>query len=638
MKIEKCSAESRKHILALTQALQKEYLFEKQSYEKMRDKKSLQKRIDRGECWYPCRSISKGYNALNQPIVELQRQGDTEIEHAFEYGRPVVYFTQNAKGDICYGKRSGKVSYVDNERMVVALNSMDDASLWFDQEVMGVQLEFDERSYRLQFEALKRVEACDSGRLAHLREVLMGSEATQWHTAHAPSFPWLNRSQNMAVQKVLQAKDVAVVHGPPGTGKTTTLLDAISETLRRENQVLVSAQSNIAVDWISRQLIDRGLSVLRIGNPLRVDDTLLEHTYEGQFERHPLYIELWSVRRTIRRMQQQGRRLNDYDKIEQLRERGYELEHRIMTDLFSQNRIIASTLIGAGSPLLEQMHFSTLFIDEAAQATEPACMVAICKANRVVMAGDHWQLPPTIKSDFAPNSILSKTLMERVVEKHREAVVLLTDQYRMHSDLMRFSSEWFYEGRLHTAKGVDSRPFIDYEKRLTWFDTSENDYPERVLNQDYGRMNSQEADALVKQLEEYVHGFGIHRVLDEGIDFGIITPYRAQKYYLKRAIQKSYKLKRLRHLIRINTIDGFQGQECDVIMMSLVRSNAHGQIGFLNDLRRMNVAMTRARHKLMVVANAKTLTNHKFYAALYAYFKREGEVIVLQTDSSEVTI
>ena len=242
MKKQTTSAMSRQHIMALKEALQKEYLFEKQLYERERDGKSLKRRIARGDCWYPCRCISRGYNALNQPIIELQRQGDTEVEHGFEYGRPVICFTLNNNGDVHYGKRAGKVNFVDSERMIVSFNSMDDAISWADKEVIGVQLEFDERSYRLQFEALKGVEEATSGALSRLREVLMGGSASEWHLGYGPSFPWLNRSQNEAVQKVLQAKDVAVVHGPPGTGKTTTLIDAIGETLRRENQVLVCAQ------------------------------------------------------------------------------------------------------------------------------------------------------------------------------------------------------------------------------------------------------------------------------------------------------------------------------------------------------------------------------------------------------------
>ena len=656
--------------------LQMEYAAEKETYRKQTEEMGLQRKVKRGDAWYPLKTGKSYYNSLNQLVIEVFRQGDdNDIEHNFEFGRPVAFFTskssqaglasQTKDSKISYFPFTATVSYVDGDRMVVAFP--DNAPLIDLQtaENLGIQLFFDETSYRTMFEALDRVIRA-KGRLGSLRDLFytpaMKSESFTFSPLH---FPYLNHTQEDAVNKVLRAKDVAIVHGPPGTGKTTTLVEAIYETLRRENQVLVCAQSNMAVDWISEKLVDRGINVLRIGNPTRVNDKMLSFTYERRFEAHPDYTLLWSIRKAIRDLRSHRKRGSDsyHQKLERLKERATELEVRINAQLFGEARVIACTLVGSANRLLEGQKFGTLFIDEAAQALEAACWIPIRRVSRVIFAGDHCQLPPTIKSFAALKAGLGKTLMERIVENHPETVTLLKVQYRMNDEIMRFSSDWFYGNQVESAPEVKYRSILDLDIPMTWIDTSEfmneelrtksYDYSaadhsrlegnhrsalplgssknssllshnsslfkEEFVGESFGRINKAEAELTLLALEQYFTKIGKTRILDERLDVGVISPYRAQVQYLRRLFKKREFFKPYRHLISVNTVDGFQGQERDIILISLVRANDEGQIGFLRDLRRMNVAITRARMKLIILGDASTMTRHPFYKKLYEY-------------------
>ena len=605
--------------------LQMEYEYEKEQFKQQTELMGIGRKIKRGMCWYPLNLGRNYYNALNQLVVEVERREDKEIEHQFEYGRPVCFFTQDISGKLNYLNFVATVNYVDEDRMVVILPSVDALLALQSKEVLGVQLYFDETSYRLMFEALKQVISAKNNRLAELRDIFHGTQPVSTFSFQPVRFPWLNRTQEEAVNKVLHAKDVAIVHGPPGTGKTATLVEAVYETLHRENQVLVCAQSNMAVDWISEKLVDRGVSVLRIGNPSRVNDKMLSFTYERRFESHPDYPQLWSMRKAIRELYARMRKGTDREairqKINSLKDRATELEIRINESLFAEARVIACTLVGSANRLLMGQKFGTLFIDEAAQALEPACWIAIRKADRVILAGDHCQLPPTVKAPEALRAGLGHTLMQTIVKNKPETVSLLKLQYRMNDEIMRFSSEWFYGGMLQSAPEVKYRSILDFDTPIEWINTEGMDCNEEFVGENYGRINKPEAELSIAQLKEYITKIGRERFLSERIDVGLISPYKAQVQYLRRLVRNDAFFKPYRQAITINTVDGFQGQERDVILISLVRANEEGQIGFLNDLRRMNVAITRARMKLIILGDASTLTRHAFYKKLYGYIE-----------------
>ena len=612
--------------------LEIEYNHEKEEFRKQTETMGVERKVRRGDAWFPVSIGRSYYNSLNQMVVEVMRQPGSDIEHNFEAGRPVCFFTikndmgtagakaTKAGSKLQYLSFTATVSYAEQDRMVVALPDSGRIVDLQRQDALGVQLFFDETSYRLMFEALDRVIRARSGRLADLRDIFYTKAPASRYTFDAMRFPWLNASQEKAVNEVLWAKDVAVVHGPPGTGKTTTLVEAIFETLRRESQVLVCAQSNMAVDWISEKLVDRGINVLRIGNPTRVNDKMLSFTYERRFEAHPDYPQLWSIRKAIRDLRQQRKHADSWhQKMDRLKSRATELELRIRSSLFGEARVIASTLTGAANRVLEGEKYSTLFIDEAAQALEAACWIAIRKAGRVVLAGDHCQLPPTVKSIMALKGGLGKTLMERIVENKPETVTLLKMQYRMNEQIMKFSSEWFYHGMVESAPTVSHRGILDYETPMMWIDTAECDGKEEFVGENFGRINRAEAELTQQTLQQYLEKIGKQRILEESIDVGIISPYRAQVQLLRKELRKREFFRPYRHLLTVNTVDGFQGQERDIILISLVRSNDGGDIGFLRDLRRMNVAITRARMKLIILGSSETMTSHPFYKKLYEY-------------------
>lgn len=605
--------------------LQIEYEYEKEQFKQQTELMGIGRKIKRGMCWYPLNLGRNYYNALNQLVIEVERREDKDIEHQFEYGRPVCFFTQDVSGKLNYLNFVATVNYVDEDRMVVILPSVDALLALQSKEVVGVQLYFDETSYRLMFEALKQVIGAKNNRLAELRDIFHGTQPASTFSFHPLRFPWLNATQEEAVNKVLHAKDVAIVHGPPGTGKTTTLVEAVYETLHRENQVLVCAQSNMAVDWISEKLVDRGVSVLRIGNPSRVNDKMLSFTYERRFEFHPDYPQLWSIRKAIRELYARSRKGAEREavrqKINSLKDRATELEIRINESLFSEARVIACTLVGSANRLLTGQKFGTLFIDEAAQALEAACWIPIRKADRVILAGDHCQLPPTVKAPEALRAGLGHTLMQTIVKNKLDTVSLLKLQYRMNDEIMRFSSEWFYGGMLQSAPEVKYRSILDFDTPIEWINTEGLDCNEEFIGENYGRINKSEAELSIEQLKGYITKIGRERFLDERIDVGMISPYKAQVQYLRRLVRNDAFFKPYRQAITINTVDGFQGQERDVILISLVRANEEGQIGFLNDLRRMNVAITRARMKLIILGDASTLTRHAFYKKLYTYIE-----------------
>ena len=624
----------------LRELVAQEFAAEQQAYRAIMERRGLTMTgsvVREPACRYPVTLGERSRNALGRLTLQVRYEvTDDEVELEFEPCKPLIFFYMH-DGNVHELSHQCIVEMVGEGVLTAsasesALQSLIDTKA---HHSLGIQLGIDNTSFRVMEEALHEAERKEEERFVRLREALTGRRQPSFRTLPTLSFPWLNASQQAAIQKVVEAQEVSVVHGPPGTGKTTTLVEAVAETLRREEQVLVCAPSNAAVDWISEQLTRRGIHVLRIGNPLRISDEMLECSYERRYAAHPDYHELWNIRRAL----QNGAK---GEEAHRLRNRETELEVKINADLFEQARVVSCTLIGSAYRLMERRHFSTLFIDEAAQALEPACWTAILKADRVIMGGDHWQLPPTVKSLEAARGGLSETLMQKVAAQWPQAVSLLTVQYRMNEQIMAFPSNWFYGGQLQAAPEVAERQVSPIDTPLMWLDTSEySEYSEHSGHSNHSEKrtrtasisNADEARLVIHTLRDYIEMVSPQKVENERLDFGIITPYRGQARLIRRLLKMQHFFRRLKHHITVGTVDGFQGQERDVIVISLVRDNAEGQIGFLRDLRRMNVAITRARMKLIIIGNAETLGRHRFYRELVHHVQEHGEFITPQRDS-----
>lgn len=620
------------HFSRLSRLLTLERDYDRQSFETA-IRSALHNNYNNTNCWYPVTVGNAYYNAVNQYVMELEYTGKYAVSQdcEFEPGKTVSFFYREDEREerVTLLPDSCFILRYEGRKLLVAANSTDFPTLLHrlaENHTLGVQLGIDETTYQVMNDALQRAQSLDSEKWVHLRDTLIGSLKPENRNLPPMRFENLNDSQNLAVNRILNAREVAVVHGPPGTGKTTTLVEAIIETTRREPQVLVCAPSNAAIDWISTRLIARGVSLLRVGNPLRINKPLLESTYENRYAAHPDYPELWSVRKLLRELHAapvHGR--TRHSQLQRLHRRVEEFEIKIHEEIMQQAEVVACTLIGSANRVLDHRHFGTVFIDEATQALEASCWAAILKADRVVFAGDHQQLPPTIKCMEAARGGLSKTLMQRIVENKPEVVTLLDTQYRMNEQIMHFSSRWFYEGKLKAAPEVAHRTLAPWDASLVWVDTSDCQFVERT-NASQSRLNRAEAMLLTNILKDYVRQIFIDSSLFEKTTIGIISPYKAQISVLKQLVNKSHTLAPIRHNISINTVDGFQGQERDIILISMVRDNEQGSIGFLKDLRRMNVAITRAKRKLIVVGNCNTLSKNEFYRELVEYFQENGIV------------
>jgi superfamily I DNA and/or RNA helicase len=527
---------------------------------------------------------------------------------------------------------------VKKDSMIVTLQA-DELPDWMDSSRLGVDLLFDEASYREMEFALKKVISPENQRLKELREILIGDRAAAFSDLSRRSSEHLNFSQNQACQKIAQAKDVAIIHGPPGTGKTTTLIRAITEAAEKGLSILVCAPSNAAVDLLVEKLTDSGIQTLRLGHPARVEEKILNQTLDAKTANHESYRDLKKLRKEIdqylklarqykRNFGPEERRQRKllFDEVGRIREAAKHLEEYISFDIFQKTQVFASTLVGASSHHLRGMNFDVVFIDEAAQGLEAATWISIMKAKKVVFAGDHLQLPPTIKSFEAAKEGLAITLMEKVIQRKPQVAELLQVQYRMKAEIMGFSNEYFYAGKLQAAENTKQHFFKD-EAILEWIDTAGAGYTDRQEEESLSTFNPEEALFACKYLNELIKRIGISKFKENGWTIGLIAPYSAQVRYLRSLIFESFdfpNLKAFADLITIDTVDGFQGQERDLMLISLTRSNERGEIGFLADERRMNVALTRAKRKLVLIGDSSTLASNSFFDSLLGYFEEKG--------------
>ncbi|MDW3209668.1 MAG: AAA domain-containing protein [Reichenbachiella sp.] len=610
--------------------IKKEKEADLQQYRQKMAGTSLKERRKQGVCWYPINLEKTKYDAGERLIVKISRPPEHTDAHLFQSGKLISLFSAAGGNGDYEDAVNGVVNNVTKSHMHITMN-VDELPAWLHHGQLGVQLLFDENAYREMERTLTALLNTKEDRIIAFKKILLGDQAAQFTNHETIRDLGLNDSQNAALHQIHNAQDIAIIHGPPGTGKTTTVVQAILERLKSEDQVLVCAPSNAAVDLLAEKLGEQKVEVLRIGHPARVTEEILSKTLDAKIANHKDFKDLKALRkqsdeyfamagkfkRNFGHAEKKQRKALR-DEARALKAQAEHLNYYIVNDIISQSQVIACTLVGANNQMLKGMTFETVFIDEAAQALEPASWIPILKSNRVIFAGDHCQLPPTIKSFEAAKAGLEVTLFEKAIQRN-QADTMLQEQYRMHEDIMNFSSRLFYKDQLMANEMVKNWKVFSEDQTVEFIDTAGCGYFEEVDPETRSSFNKEEADLLFKHLTNYLMSLDAMEKADELTSVGIISPYKAQVVNMQEQLAAMELEESMANKLAVNTIDSFQGQERDVIYISLVRSNENGEIGFLSDTRRMNVALTRARKKLVVIGDSATIGQHPFYEKFLDY-------------------
>lgn len=597
-------------------------------------KAGIEARRKNGVTWYPIQILSQelGYGDLLQ--IEVERTTHLDEAHQFSSGKNISLFSNKEKEDNF--EITGTIKRSGKNKILIILHT-EELPDWAYDGKLGINIQFDDNSYTEMQNALDLVIKAKNCRLAELREIIHGTNQPDFSKQdESIVIPTLNLSQNRAIRHALSAQDVAVIHGPPGTGKTTTLVQAIRLALQNEKQVLVCAPTNTAVDLLTEKLREQGINVLRVGHPARVSEELISTTVDGQVQSNEYYKDIKNLRKNAEeyfRMagkykrvfgkEDAAQRAAFYSEAKNCLKEARLLEDHVVNTLFENASVICCTPVVTTHRILQKKTFNTLFFDEASQALEPMAWIPISKCNRVIFCGDHFQLPPVVKSLKAKKGGLDITLLDRCI-KLNEISSLLTRQYRMHNAIMSFSNSYFYNNELEADITV-KEALLDVTSDndllslpVELVDTAGCSFDEVQNPESLSLCNPGEADLLFKHanllLEQYQNSYP-----EQKISIGIISPYKEQVELLNEKLKEQDFLDKPIEHISVKTIDGFQGEERDIIYISLVRSNPSSEIGFLSDIRRMNVALTRARKKLVVIMDTSTIGNHPFYKAFIEY-------------------
>ncbi|PWK16661.1 putative DNA helicase [Arcicella aurantiaca] len=639
---------------------------DREQYKKLTESSSVAERRANGLTWFPVAIRGSEMSRGDYLTIELERTTHQDVSHQFRTGMPAVFFTNH---DPQKDRIEGTIAHQNGNKLKITIKD-DELPEWSRDGKLGVDLLFDDNSYDEMNDALKK--ASELSEKSPLIQILTGAKSptfrqdnvgkalnpadgekqlplsvspqtisvqssVETQTTAIEALQKLNTSQKNAVEKILSANELAIVHGPPGTGKTTTLVQAIKALVKQENQkILVVAPSNTAVDLLSEKLSEEGLNVLRVGNPARVSERLQRLTLESKMADHDYLKETKRLRKQAQEFKNMAHKYKrSFGKAERDQRKAlFDEAHRIMKevdnteqyiidDLLTKTQVVTATLVGANHYTVRNLTYQTIVIDEAGQALEPACWIPILKAQKVILAGDHCQLSPTIKSNEAAKNGLSKTLLEKCIELHPEAVTLLEEQYRMNENIMGYSSAVFYDDKLKAHQSVAKSLLFTDDTPLLFIDTAGCGFDEKL--EGTSSTNPDEATFTFKHINLFVEE--LHRKDFNANNFpsiAVISPYKQQINLLKEQFEHSADLQKYKDNISVNTIDSFQGQERDVVYISLTRSNDKGEIGFLADIRRMNVAMTRARKKLVVIGDSATLGQHPFYANFIEYAEKKG--------------
>ncbi len=563
-------------------------------------------------------------------LLQLARRTRTPLPWSrFEVGTPVILSPNEARP----GVAGYRAVVFERQETNLSIALAGDAADFSVAATWRLDLADDEVAMQRQRAALERASLASGDRLAELRDCLLGEREPQFDPL-APEEPLdnsLNPVQREAVEFALSARDVALIHGPPGTGKTTTVVELIRRAVRRGEKVLACAPSNLAVDNIFERLLAAGENAVRLGHPARVLPALRDHTLDLLVQQHPdvrlarKYIKealglFRRAERYTRAKPEPGARSAARQEARALMADARRMQAQAVEQILSEADILCATTTGIDSEVIGTRRFQLAVVDEACQSVEPGCWIPLLRSDRLVLAGDHCQLPPTIISREADEGGLGISLFERLVGMYGNKITRrLTVQYRMHEAIMEFPSREFYDGQLIADPSVATHRLADLphvadveatRKVIEFIDTAGAGYDEQLEPDGESRRNPEEAELVVKR---------VHQLLDAGVapaEIAIIAPYAAQVRLLRERIARPG--------IEIDSVDGFQGREKEAVLISLVRSNPQGEIGFLAELRRVNVALTRARRRLIVVGDSATLSANPFYVRMLEYFESLG--------------
>jgi ATP-dependent RNA/DNA helicase IGHMBP2 len=589
---------------------------EKLQWENLNAHASIQDLVISGGLWHPVSIRSQDIDAAEYLTVEFERHRFTDIPSLFRTGGKVamVRFTEGKKEIL-----EGQVKFADQRKVRVKFMT-DQLPHWSSLGKLGIQYIFDEYTYSQMLLAIKKADKLAPE--VDLVKLLIGNEKIKnIENEGVSQRNNLNTLQNAAIDLMVGSDKLAILHGPPGTGKTTTLVEAIAE-LCKSQKVLVCAASNAAVDLLAEKLELKKVNVLRLGNAAKVKDQNVELTLQAKIAAHPDYKNIKNLKKTAAEYKnlahkykrnfgkaerdQRKALFNEAFKIQDEVER---IEKNIVEDIKAHTNVHVATLIGSNQYPFQDETYDVLVIDEAAQALEPGCWVAILKTKKLILAGDHQQLPPTIKNQKSSNNGLENTLFQKLILKYPEASIMLETQYRSNEKIMAFSSDYFYNGKLLAAESVKNSILTANTLPIQYIDTAGSGFDEKEDGSSY--TNPGEASYLLR----YISNFLINNEINANKSISIISPYRSQIQLIEGLLPSYEELQNRKEFVQANSVDSFQGQESDIVLISLVRSNDKGEIGFLADIRRMNVALTRAKTMLVVIGDSATIAQHKFYDA-----------------------
>ncbi len=598
---------------------------------------NIEQRKKNGVTWYPIKINNEELGAGDLLHLDIERTSLLDKPHQFSSGKNVSLFAnhQNQIFEI-----TGTIKSVSKNSLKLIIHS-DELPDWCYDGKLGLNIQFDDNSYNEMQKALDLVIDAKYNRVAELREMIEGAIPITFEKINDDLIiPQLNLSQNKAVRHVVSANDIGVVHGPPGTGKTTSLVQAIRVTLQTERQILVCAPTNSAVDLLTEKLMEAGVDVLRLGHPARISDELQHSSLDGKITTSPYYKDIKNLRRNAEEyFRMAGKYKRVFGKEEAQQRTAYYteakncikearlLEDFIVDELFKTTPVICCTPVTSTHKALSRKKFNTLFFDEASQALESMLWIPLLKCKRLILSGDHFQLPPVVKSREAKKGGLDETVLDRCI-LFKEAVVLLNRQYRMNTGIMGFSNYYFYENKLIADETVSNHALVNDDnnylsKSIEFIDTAGCSFDEIQNSETLSFYNPKEGGVLFKHLQQLLLDYSVNENFSP-ITVGIISPYKEQREWLKEnSLGIELELNKLESL-SVKTIDGFQGEERDVIYISLVRSNEKQEIGFLADLRRMNVAITRAKKKLVVIGDSATVGANPFYKSFLEYCEKNG--------------